>query len=92
MLSATTLATRIHSLAGATVRLSTKMYSLPPASGRMAIPAAHALAVARDLVAGLKIADAPASWTEVVEESLSYPYANAVNGALLRYDWTDLLN
>ena len=62
------------------------------ASGRMAIPAAHALAVARDLVAGLKIADAPASWTEVVEESLSYPYANAVNGALLRYDWTDLLN
>ena len=62
------------------------------ASGRMAIPAAHALAVASDLVAGVKIADAPASWTEVVEESLSYPYANAVNGALLRYDWTDLLN
>jgi hypothetical protein len=62
------------------------------ASGRIAIPAAHALAVASDLVAGLKVADAPASWTEVVEESLFYPYANAVNGALLRYDWTDLLN
>ena len=33
----------------------------------------------------------PASWTEVVEQSLIYPYANAVNGALLHYDWTDLL-
>ncbi|MBR1588964.1 MAG: acetylxylan esterase [Kiritimatiellae bacterium] len=61
------------------------------ASGRMAIPAAHARAVARALVAGVKIADAPASWTEVVENSLQYPYANAVNGALLHYDWTDLL-
>lgn len=62
------------------------------ASGRMAIPAAHARAVAGDLVAAVKIADAPASWTEVVTESIPYPYANAVNGALLRYDWPDLLN
>ena len=61
------------------------------ASGRMAIPAAHVRAVARDLVAEVKIVDAPASWTEVVEQSLIYPYANAVNGALLHYDWTDLL-
>ena len=62
------------------------------ASGRMAIPAAHARAVAGDLVAAVKIADAPASWTDVVAESIPYPYANAVNGALLRYDWPDLLN
>jgi len=61
------------------------------ASGRMAIPAAHARAVAGNFVAAVKIADAPASWTEVVTESLPYPYANAVNGALLRYDWPDLL-
>ena len=61
------------------------------ASGRMAIPAAHARAVAPELVAGVEVSDAPASWTEVVEQSLIYPYANAVNGALLHYDWVDLL-
>ncbi len=61
------------------------------ACGRMAIPAAHAFAAARDLVAGVETVDPPASWTEVVEQSLAYPYANAVNGALLHYDWTDLL-
>ena len=61
------------------------------ACGRMAIPAAHARAVACELVAGVEISGAPASWTDVVEQSLAYPYANAVNGALLHYDWTDLL-
>ena len=61
------------------------------ACGRMAIPAAHAFAAARELVAGVETVDPPASWTEVVEQSLVYPYANAVNGALLHYDWTDLL-
>ena len=61
------------------------------ACGRMAIPAAHAFAAARELVAGVETVDPPASWTEVVEQSLIYPYANAVNGALLHYDWTDLL-
>ena len=61
------------------------------ACGRMAIPAAHALAAARDLVAAVETVEPPASWTEVVEQSLAYPYANAVNGALLHYDWTDLL-
>ena len=61
------------------------------ACGRMAIPAAHAFGAARDLVAGVETVDPPASWTEVVEQSLVYLYANAVNGALLHYDWTDLL-
>ena len=61
------------------------------ACGRMAIPAAHAFGAARDLVVGVETVDPPASWTEVVEQSLVYPYANAVNGALLHYDWTDLL-
>ena len=61
------------------------------ASGRMAIPAAHARAVAPELVAGVEVSNAPASWTEVVEQSLIYPYANAINGALLHYDWVDLL-
>ncbi len=61
------------------------------AAGRIAIPAAHAFAAARDLVASVKSVNPPASWTEVVEQSLAYPYANAVNGALLHYDWPDLL-
>ena len=50
-----------------------------------------AFAAARELVAGVETVEPPASWTEVVEQSLAYPYANAVNGALLHYDWTDLL-
>ncbi len=62
------------------------------ACGRLAIPAAHALAAAPDLVASVEIVAPPESWTEVVEKSLSYPYANSVNGALLHYDWTDLLS
>ena len=61
------------------------------AIGRMAIPAAHAFAAARELVAAVETADAPESWQKAVEESLEYPYANSVNGALLHYDWTDLL-
>ena len=61
------------------------------ACGRMAIPAAHAFAVERGLVAGVETVAPPPSWTEVVEQSLSCPYANAVNGALLHYDWPDLL-
>ena len=61
------------------------------ACGRMAIPAAHAFAAARNLVAGVETVNPPASWTEVVEQSLAYPYANAVNGALIHSDWTDLL-
>ena len=61
------------------------------ACGRMAIPAAHAFAAERGLVAGVETVAPPPSWTEVVEQSLSCPYANAVNGALLHYDWPDLL-
>ena len=61
------------------------------AGGRMAIPAAHAFVVARELVAGVETVNPPESWTEVIEKSLAYPYANTVNGALLHYDWTDLL-
>ena len=60
------------------------------ACGRMAIPAAHAFAAAPGSIAGVETVDPPASWTDVVENSLEYPYANAVNGALLHYDWTDL--
>ena len=48
-------------------------------------------AAAREQVAGVETVEPPASWTEVVEQSQIYPYANAVNGALLHYDWPDLL-
>ncbi len=61
------------------------------ACGRMAIPAAHAFAAAPGTIAGVETVNPPESWTEVVEQSIAYPYANAVNGALLHYDWTDLL-
>lgn len=62
------------------------------AKGRIAIPAAHAHAVSPELVSRVTTIDPPPSWTEYVRTSCHpCPYANAVNAALLNYDWTDLL-
>ena len=61
------------------------------AHGRTCIPAAHAFAARRDLFAKVEFLLAPKSWAESVRKSEFIPYANVVNGALLDYDWTDLV-
>ena len=38
----------------------------------------------------LELIRPPLSWGEAVRKSVNYRFANAVNGALLHYDWTDL--
>ena len=65
------------------------------AKGSVAIAAAHAFAADRSLVAGVEVSDAPPSWSEIIETPgapIPNRYAWCVNGALIHYDWTDLLN
>ena len=60
---------------------------------RMAIAAAHAYGVRRDLVGEVELVARPLSWAEAVRTSADlYSYANTVNGALRVYDWVDLLD
>ena len=60
---------------------------------RMAIAAAHAYGVRRDLVGEVELVARPLSWAEAVRTSADlYSYANTVNGALRIYDWVDLLD
>ena len=64
------------------------------AKDSVAIAAAHAFAAERSLFADIAVSDAPPSWTEILEtpgEPIPNRYAWCVNGALLEYDWTDLL-
>lgn len=62
------------------------------ARGRMAIPAAHAFAAEPGAIAGVETIEPPPSWETYVRTAQApCPYANAVHGALLEYDWTDLL-
>ena len=62
------------------------------ACGRLAIPAAHAFAAEPASFVGVELFAPPPSWTDYVRSSRwPCPYANAVNGALLDYDWTDLV-
>ena len=60
------------------------------AHGRSTIPAAHAYAVRRDLISSVELIRPPLSWSEAVRTAAVYRFANAVNGALLHYDWTEL--
>ena len=60
------------------------------AHDRTTIPALHARAVRRDLIGSVELIRPPLSWGEAVRKSVNYRFANAVNGALLHYDWTDL--
>jgi hypothetical protein len=60
------------------------------AQGRLAVPAAHAIAAAPGLFAGHEFADPPASWEESVRSRSMSLYSTSVNGGLLHYDWTDL--
>ena len=58
--------------------------------GRLAVAAAHAKAVASDVIGELETRHAPCSWTEAIRTRTFVNYAELVNGALLHYDWTDL--
>ncbi|MCQ2395344.1 MAG: alpha/beta hydrolase family protein [Kiritimatiellae bacterium] len=59
--------------------------------GRPCISAAHAFAVRPDLFKSVQCLRTPKSWGESVRTSAMVPFADVVNGALLDYDWTDLL-
>lgn len=68
------------------------------AKGSAAIPAAHARAADAAAFARVSVADAPKSWTEMIENVevkkgnvADYRYTYMVVGGLLHYDWTDLL-
>ena len=60
------------------------------AHDRTTLPALHARAVRRDLIRSIELIRPPLPWAEAVRKSAVYRFANAVNGALLHYDWTDL--
>ena len=61
------------------------------AYGRTAVAAAHAFAADPETFAGVETVDPPLSWRESVRTRGYYDYAAAVQGALLHYDWCDLL-
>ena len=64
------------------------------AKGSAAIAATHAFAADRAVFANVEVSDAPPSWGELVETPGVPPvnrYTWCVHGALLEYDWTDLL-
>ena len=83
-------AEEIIALADALKRRTGRSVALVP-HGRPCISAAHAYAVRRDLFTGVECLRSPEGWAESVKKSSVVPYANVVNGALLDYDWKDLL-
>ena len=83
-------AEELIALAGETARLTGCAPTLSP-HGRTCIAAAHAYAVRRDLFTGISCVIPPPSWADSVRSSRKIPFADVVHGALLEYDWTDLL-
>lgn len=61
------------------------------AHGRTAVAVAHAFAVDREAFGDPELVDAPLPWAESVRTRAFYDYASAVHGALLHYDWRDLV-
>lgn len=61
------------------------------ATGRHAVPAAHAIAAAPGLFGGHKYIDPPRSWEWSVRNRDMAIYSTSVHGGLLQYDWTDLM-
>ena len=59
--------------------------------GRIAVAAAHAHAAAPGLFAACELHAAPPSWSDAVRSRRRIDYASAVHGALLKYDWTDIV-
>jgi len=72
----------------------TRITGAPPeleAEGNYAIPAAHARAFDPAAFASVAVRTPPPSWAEAVRGTDDQPFENNVNGALLHYDWPDLL-
>lgn len=61
------------------------------AVGRVAIAAAHARAADPSLVSSVESVETPKSWVETVKSDAYMYYSDCVQGALLEYDWKDLL-
>ena len=59
-------------------------------TGRLAVPAAHAIAAAPGLFTDQDFIDPPSSWAQAVRERTMSLYSTSVNGALLQYDWVEL--
>ena len=60
------------------------------AQGRLAVPAAHAIAAAPGIFVRHEFVDPPISWTKAVRSRAMSLYSTSVNGGLLHYDWVDL--
>lgn len=61
------------------------------ATGRLAVAAAHAMAVEPGLFTDHEFIDPPPSWSQAVRARAQSLYSTSVNGALLKYDWVDLI-
>jgi hypothetical protein len=59
-------------------------------TGRLAVPAAHAIAAEPGLFARHEFVDPPTSWETSVRTRAMSLYSTAVHGGLLHYDWVDL--
>ena len=61
------------------------------ATGRLAVPAAHAMAADPGLFTDHEFIDPPSSWAQAVRTRAQSLYSTSVHGALRKYDWVDLL-
>jgi hypothetical protein len=61
------------------------------AHGNASIAAAHACAARQELFSDIHCRHPPKSWADSVRKEEFIPFVNVVNGALLDYDWTDLI-
>ena len=59
-------------------------------TGRLAVPAAHAIAAEPGLFTGHDFINPPRSWESAVKNREMSLYSTSVHGALLHYDWVDL--
>ena len=59
-------------------------------TGRLAVPAAHAIAAEPGLFTGHEFIAPPSSWERAVRNRDMSLYSTSVHGALLHYDWVDL--
>ena len=60
-------------------------------TGRLAVAAAHAMAAEPGLFGGHEFVNPPLSWTEAVRSRALSLYSTSVHGALISYDWVDLV-
>ena len=60
------------------------------ADGRVCVAAHHARGAVPELFGGIDDLNAPLSWRDVITGGERYPFACAVFGGLLDYDWTEL--